>query len=137
MQAELYKEDFESERRDREVAHGKFADLQKKYVYDVGELKAELAQMKENLNHHQDRLAEVEQVNHRRAMEMKSLLEEVSKNQQEVQAKASQVKQQKKQVDSLKEQVCLLNPVLLDTLVSLTCFVHQETHVFSNQLFSF
>ena len=105
MQAQLYMEDFESERSDREAAHGKIADHQKKYAHDVGELKAHLAQMEEHLSHHQDRLEEVEQVNQRRAKEMKSLLEEVSKNQQEVQAKTSQVKQYKKQVDSLKEQV--------------------------------
>jgi len=43
---------------------------------------------------------------------MKSLFEEASKNQQEVQAETSQVKenekqQNEKQVDSLKDQVCL------------------------------
>ena len=101
-------EDFESEQRKREVAHGKIADHQRKYAHDVGELKAQLAQMEEHLAQHQDRLAEVEQVNQRREKEMRSLLEEASKNQQEVQAKTSQVKQYKKQVDSLKEQVCLL-----------------------------
>jgi len=105
MQAQLYMEDFKSERSDREVAHGKIADHQKKYARDVGELKAHLAQMEEHLCHHQDRLAEVEQVNQRREREMRSLLEEASKNQQEVQAKTSQVKLYKKRVDSLKEQV--------------------------------
>jgi len=99
-------EDFESERCDREIVHGKIADHQKKYAHDVGELKEQLAQMEEHLSHHQDRLAEVEQVNQRREKMKRSLLEEASKNQQEVQAKTSQVKQYKKQVDSLKDQVC-------------------------------
>ena len=38
---------------------------------------------------------------------MTSVLEEASKNQQEVQAKTSQVKQYKKQVDTLKTQVLI------------------------------
>ena len=101
-------EDFESEWSDREVAHGKIANHQKKYAHDVGELKEQLAQMEEHLSHYQGRLAEVEQVNERREREMRDLLEEASKNQQEVQAKTSQVKQYiyKKHVDSLKDQVC-------------------------------
>ena len=107
IQAELYKEDFKSERRDREVAHGKIADHEKKYAQDVGELKAKLAQMEEDLHQHQERLADVEQLYQRREKETRSVLEEASKNQQEVQAKTSQVKQYKKQVDTLKVQVCL------------------------------
>ena len=63
--------------------------------------------MEKDLNRHRDRLAEVEQVNQRRAKEMRTLLKEASKNQQEVQAKTSQVKQYKKQVDSQRDQVCL------------------------------
>jgi len=106
IQAELYKEDFTSERREREVAYGRVADHERKYAQDVGELKAKLAQTEKNLLHHQDRLADVEQLYQRREKEMRSVLEEASKNQQEVQAKTSQVKQYKKQVDTLKTQVC-------------------------------
>ena len=106
MQAAIYKEDFDSERRDREAAHGKMADHQKQYVHDIGELTAKLAQMEEDLHRHKERLAEVEQVNQRREREMRNILDEASKNQQEVQAKTSQVKQYKKQVDTLKTQVC-------------------------------
>ena len=119
MQAQLYREDFVSERRDREVAHGMIADHQRKYTHDVGMLKAQLFETEEHLSHHKDRLLEVEQVYQRREKEMRSLLEEASKNQQEVQAKTSQVKQYKKQVDSLKDQVCLLNPACLAILMSL------------------
>jgi len=118
LQAQLYLEDFESERSDREVAHGKIADHQKKYAHDVGELKAHLAQVEEHLSHHQDRLAEVEQVSQRREKEMISLLKEASKYQQEVQAKTSQVKQYKKQVDSLKDQVCLPIHVELESYMT-------------------
>ena len=71
----------------------------------MGELKAQLAQMEEDVCHHRERLEEVEQVNQRREKEMRSVLEEASNNQTEVQAKTSQVKQYKKQVDSLKDQV--------------------------------
>ena len=106
MQAAIYKEDFDSERRDREAAHGKMADHQKQYVHDIGELTAKLAQMEEDLHRHKERLAEVEQVNQRREREMRNILDEATKNQQEVQAKTSQVKQYKKQVDTLKTQVC-------------------------------
>ena len=48
---------------------------------------------------------DVEQLYQRRENEMRSVLEEASKNQQEVQT--SQVKQYKKQVDILKTQVRL------------------------------
>ena len=106
IQAELYLEDFKSERRDREVAHGKIADHEKKYTQDISELKAKLAQTEEDLHQHKERLADVEQLYQRREKEMRSVLEEASKNQQEVQAKTSQVKQYKKQVDTLKAQVC-------------------------------
>ena len=107
LQAELYMEDFESEQRDREVAHGKIADHEKKYAQDVGELKAQLAQTKEDLRQHKERLGDVEQLYQRKEMEMRSVLKEASKNQQEVQAKTSQVKQYKKQVDTLKTQVLM------------------------------
>ena len=107
IQAELYKEDFASERREREVAYGKVADHERKYTQDVGELKAELAQMEEDLHQHKERLADIEQLYQRKEREMRSVLEEASKSQQVMQAKTSQVKQYKKQVDIMKAQVCL------------------------------
>ena len=105
LQAQVYREDFALERHDREVAHGKLADLEKKYTSEVEELKAQLTQMEQ---HHKERLAEVEHVHQGREKEMRSVLEEASKkkNQQELQAKASQVKQYKKRVDYQKNQVC-------------------------------
>ena len=102
-------EDFESERRDREVAHGKIADHEKKYAQDVGELKAKLAQMEEDLHQHQERLADVEQLYQRREKETRSVLEEASKNQQEVQAKTSQVKQYKKTSGHIENTGLLLH----------------------------
>ena len=107
LQAELYMEDFKSERRDREVAHGKIADYERKYAQDVSELKAKLAQTEEDLHQHKERLADIEHLCQRREKEMTSVLKEASKNQQEVQAKTSQVKQYKKQVDTLKTQVLI------------------------------
>ena len=85
--------------------------VKKKYAQDVGELKAKLAQTEENLHQHKERLADVEQLYQRREKETRSVLEEASKNQQEVQAKTSQVKQYKKQVDTLKAQVLIYVPV--------------------------
>ena len=79
-------EDFKSERRDREAAHGKIADHERKYVQDVGELKAKLAQTEEDLHQHKERLADVEQLHQRREKEARSVLEEASKNQQDVTA---------------------------------------------------
>ena len=67
--------------------------------------------MEENLHQHKERLADVEQLHQRKEREMRSVLEEASKNQQEVQAKTSQVKQYKKQVDTLKAQVLIYVPV--------------------------
>ena len=74
---------------------------------DAGELKAELAQMEKRLDHHKDWLAEVELIYQRREKEMRSVLEEASRNQQEVQAKTSQVQQYKERVDKIKDQVGL------------------------------
>ena len=139
LQAQVYSEDFASERRDREAAHSKFADLQERYTYDVGELKAQLAQMEEDLLHHKDILAEVEQVNQRREKEMRSVLEEASNNQTEVQAKTSQVKQYKKQVDSLKDQVGILATCTFVHSCLLAYSVHQQTQdetIFANLIFS-
>ena len=62
--------------------------------------------MEEDLHQHKERLADIEQLYQRKEMEMRSVLKEASKNQEEVQAKTSQVKQYKKQVDTLKTQVC-------------------------------
>ena len=100
LQAQIYKEDFELERHDREVAHGMYADLQKKYAYEMGKLE----------EHHKEKLAEVEHVHQGREKEMRGVLEEAlkkKKNQQELQAKTSQLKLYKKQVDSQRDQVCL------------------------------
>jgi len=94
-EAQVYREDFALERHDREVAHGMYADLQRKYAYEIGKLE----------EYHKEKLAEVEHVHQGREKEMRGVLEEASKNQQELQAKTSQVKQYKKQVDSLKDQV--------------------------------
>ena len=100
LQAQIYKEDFELERHDREVAHGMYADLQRKYAYEMGKLE----------EHHKEKLAEVEHVHQGREKEMRGVLEEAlkkKKNQQELQAKTSQLKLYKKQVDSQRDQVCL------------------------------
>jgi len=101
LQAQIYKEDFELERHDREVAHGMYADLQRKYAYEIGKLE----------EYHKEKLAEVEHVHQGREKEMRGVLEEAlkkKKNQQELQAKtSSQLKLYKNQVDSQRDQVCL------------------------------
>ena len=63
--------------------------------------------MEEDLHQHKERLADVEQLYQRQEKVMRSVLEEASRHQQEVQAKTSQVKQYKKQVDVMKVKVCL------------------------------
>ena len=87
-----------------QVSKEKVVDHHKKHDHDVGEQNAELAQIEED--HLKDRLAEMEQLYQRRVGEMRNVLGEASKSQQEVQAKTSQVKQYKKQVDTLKDKVC-------------------------------
>ena len=51
LQAQLYKEDFASERSDRENAHEKLADLEEKHAEEVGKLTAKLLQMEEAGKH--------------------------------------------------------------------------------------
>ena len=46
-QAQLYKEDFASERSDRENAHEKLAELEEKHAEEVDMLTAKLLQMEE------------------------------------------------------------------------------------------
>ena len=87
-----------------QVSKEQVLDHHQKHDHDVGEQKAELAQIEED--HFKDRLAEMEQLCQRRVGEMRNVLGEASKSQQEVQAKTSQVKQYKKQVDTLKDKVC-------------------------------
>ena len=56
MQAQLYMEDFQSERSDREVAHGKIADCEKQYAHDIGELKAQVKHYKEQVDSLKDQV---------------------------------------------------------------------------------
>ena len=83
-----------------QVYKEKVSDDQMKHDHDVGKQKAELAQMEGG--HLKERLGEMEQLYQRREGEMRNILGEASKSQQEVQVKTSQVNQYMKQVDTLK-----------------------------------
>ena len=100
MQADMYKLDFEAERRDREVAHSKLADLEKilareKDFKDSTVSYGELKKQKEKLAKDVERLQS----------DVLKYEEETYMLREEMRAKVSQVRQYKKENDRLKAQV--------------------------------
>ena len=130
IQVTSYKSDFEQERSDRENAHSKMADLQKKviqlegltghervgYQHEIAELKRDYQAIKEKfhetdqqLQSHKQILADLEVVHQRHVQEANKDLfhwkDQAGSRQQEVRAKSSQVKQYAKENEKLKQQV--------------------------------
>lgn len=124
---ELYKSDFEEERKDREAAHSKMADMEKRFVqlegrsgheratyaHEVGELERdnevikeqlrardqELQKVKKELEKHKCNLADLEVIHQKHVVEAKN----------DLLAKASQVKQYAKENETLKQQCGKIN----------------------------
>ncbi len=128
-QAQLYKEDFDSERRDREKAHNLKEDMrlacdQKVHAMEVHVQACEetiqsltrklegVSNAKEDLKSEQEIIATRSST--RRDVELKQLQDELFETrqkaitaQEEVQAKTVQVKQYKKKDDQREEKVCM------------------------------
>ena len=125
-----YKSDFDQERSDRENAHSKIADLQKKvvqlesltgheragYQHEMVELERDSQAIKERLQktdqelqRHKQILTDLEIVYQRHVQEASKDLDhwrnQADSRQEEVQAKSSQVKQYAKENEKLKQQV--------------------------------
>ena len=126
----MYKSDFEDERKDREAAHSKMADMERKIArlegrsghekallkHEVGELERdkdtilETLQAKDReLQKHKQVLNDLEVIHQRRAQEaseeIEQLKSQVSQSKSDLQAKASQVRQYAKENEKLKQQV--------------------------------
>ena len=122
-----YKSDFEAERSDRENAHCKVADLQKKltqlesltgheragYQHELEQdnqaIKERLQKTDQELKRHKQILTDLERVYQRHVQEASKDLDhwrnQADSRQEEVQAKSSQVKQYAKENAKLKQQV--------------------------------
>ena len=117
-----YKSDFEDERRDREVAHSKMADMEKELLQlksrtgleratlerELGELEEDKCAIKEQLQNRDQELQEVkkELEKHKQILADLEVVHQkrMTETQREHQAKASQVKQYAKENESLKQQ---------------------------------
>ena len=65
-----YKEDFESERKDREAVHNKIADIEKQYRHQLEALSQQLQQTTASLNQHKSAMANTEDLLHRQKHQM-------------------------------------------------------------------
>ena len=90
----MYEEDFQKEREDRARA---FAEKENN--------KEEIESLQIQLDSHKKKLADLEIIHQARQKELMKVHEDLSKCQEEVQAKTSQVKQYKKQHDGLVAKV--------------------------------
>ena len=96
-----WKADFETERRDRERAHNKVADLEKivtTYQKDNEGLHKQLVE-------HQQTLSAIEVLNQKLTKEVQLAREKCQGLEQDIHAKSSQVKQYAKEMERLKQQV--------------------------------
>ena len=104
---ESYKLDFEAERKDREIAHGKLADLEKELAREKSRIDVERAAYARDYLH-----IELKNQDEALTKDIEKLRDDLTKQKgeadklrEEVRAKASQVRQYKKENDRLKTQV--------------------------------
>ena len=105
----MYKTDFDQERQDRAEAHSRMAEMEKKGAHIKGQIETEReAYHREHQDLKQNyQIAHSQLEHHQQAL---SAVEEVNENlRQEIQAKASQVKQYAKENDRLKREVWTKN----------------------------
>ena len=122
VQVESYKLDFEAERKDREVAHSKLADLERAFEKEKGHIDAERATYEQQFERYQQgsrKDGDLKQQKEKLERELKACVATVDKFQNDVvkskreadnlrvemQAKVSQVRQYQKENDRLKAQV--------------------------------
>ena len=104
-QANIYEEDFKTEREDRTRA---FAEREKE-----GErYRDEIERLQTQLKSHKGNLEDLEKIHLARGKELVVAMEELKKCQEEVQAKTSEVKQYKKQHNGLATKVREMSPLL-------------------------
>ena len=102
--------DFEAERKDREAAHSKLADLERELARVKGCIGVERATCETRCKEYQH--AELKNQNETLAKDIEKLQNDLAKHKREadklhedIRAKVSQVRQYKKENDRLKSQV--------------------------------
>ena len=113
LQVQIFKEDFEAEKSDRETAHAQRNEEGERYRQEISRLQSELEHTHKQLKSHKGNLSGLEDIQKRRQEELMHALECLKAAQEEVQAKTSQVKQYKKQHDQTTARVCIFVPVLV------------------------
>ena len=102
FQVMVYKSDFEEERKDRAVAHSKFADLEKQMTEQTNNFNEEMKAVSDELERHKMFREELEKAVREARDNSEQWRAEAVQGHEELLAKTSQVKAYKKQVDQLK-----------------------------------
>ena len=71
-----YKEDFESERKDREAVHAKIAEMENRYRHQLEALGGQLQNTTDELKRHKDTLANTEELLQRQRQQMTAQLQQ-------------------------------------------------------------
>ena len=111
-----FQEDFQQERRDRESAHTKVAEMETRYTHQLQTMGEELHRTHTELDAHKQNLSNTEAVMQKRTQQARQQLadkerevgrmnQEVAHLCEEVQSKTQQVKQYKKQVDQYRQEM--------------------------------
>ena len=114
-QAQIFQEDFEQERKDREKAHSQVAEIEQRYQHQLQSVVTQLNLTSQDLLKHKQTLAttetllhsQIEQLSERlsqRDQQVAAIAKGNDRLQEEVLSKTQQVKQYKKQVDQYKEE---------------------------------
>ena len=99
--------DFEAERKDREVAHSKLADLENTLAKEKSRIDVERAAYKKHFGQGSKEKEKVEKDMDNLRSELAKHKAEEDKLREDMKAKVSQVRQYKKENDRLKAQVCV------------------------------
>jgi chromosome segregation ATPase len=115
LTAMTYKEDFESERKDREAVHTKIADMETRYRHQLEAMGEQLRRVTEEAERHRETVATKEDELHQQSQlmtaelhqkeaELSSAGQQIQTLKEEVMSKTQQVKQYKKQIDQLTSE---------------------------------
>ena len=74
MKAMTYKEDFESERKDREMAHNRIADVETRYRHQLGSMGEQLQKVTEEAKRHRESAGKSEDLLQQQRQQVTALL---------------------------------------------------------------
>jgi predicted RNase H-like nuclease (RuvC/YqgF family) len=113
--AVTYKEDFESERKDREAVHTRIADMETRYRHQLEAMGEQLHVKTDEAQRHKEALGSTQELLQRQQQQMTAQLQQKEDElhtvyaqkqqlQEDVMSKTQQVKQYKKQIDQLSSE---------------------------------